>query len=102
MATVQVERFFSNKQRIMIFLRKSFKKNNFIFAADIQTLLGIKKSYVSSLLSELEVEGLIARKEIGRQKGIQLTKPGFDITQEGFQLMLDDDEDLLLKSFKLN
>ena len=102
MATVQVERFFSNKQRIIIFLRKSYKKHVFVYASDIEILLAIKKSYVSSLLSELEAEGLIIRKEIGRTKGIQLTNMGFEVAQEGFRLMLDEEEDDLLKSLNLN
>ncbi|MFX0178510.1 MAG: helix-turn-helix transcriptional regulator [Candidatus Hodarchaeota archaeon] len=80
----------NNKQKIIFFVRKESLINNLIYSEDIQEYLGIKKSYASSLLTELESEGLIQRELIGRRKKIILTKTGRKITNLCFRMILSD------------
>lgn len=73
-------KFFTNKQRILIFLWSNQNVN--VYSEDIQDLLGIHKSYASTLLTELEHEGLIIRERNGRKKVICLTENGFKMVDD--------------------
>ena len=66
--------FLTNEQKIVFFLWSKYFDNCNIFSEDVQRLLNIKKSYASSLLSELEKSGKIYREDFGIKKRIYLTE----------------------------
>ncbi len=101
MAINQYTDFFSNKQKILIYLRKFYRSNIEIFSHNIQEELGIKKSYTSTMLIELESEGFIKRVPIDKRKRIFLTENGYRITQSSFQEILTQNEITVLRKAKL-
>lgn len=72
--------FFTNKQRILFFLRKRSSSMTLVFSCDIQKFLSIGKSYASSLLSELEEAGYISREIYDTRKRLFLTEEGMRLT----------------------
>lgn len=69
-----------------------------VYSVLIQTELNIKKSYTSSLLSELENDKIIKRIKEGKKKRIELTQKGFEETRKGLLLMLTDNEIMALQN----
>ncbi len=95
--------FFNNKQRILAFLRRNYINSKYIYSQDIQKELGIKKSYASSLISELERENLVKRDKEGKRKKICLTKKGNKFILFYLRKVLSDIEvNLLHKKVKFN
>jgi len=78
--TLDYLEFFTNKQRIVFFLRKRSDSLIPVFSCHIQQYLGIGKSYASSLLSELEDLGYICRKARDNRKHLFLTEEGIKLT----------------------
>lgn len=72
-----VESFFTNKQRILLLLGSNYYKP--FYSEHIQEELGIKKSYASTLLTELERENKIRREIVDKRKRIFLTEYGFKL-----------------------
>ena len=83
---------FTNKQRILFFLRKKSDSLIPVFSSDIQQILCIRKSYASSLLSELEDSGFIYRKAYGNRKSLFLTVEGIGLTSFALLSCLTDTE----------
>lgn len=72
---------FSNKQRVLFFIRKLQLDEILVYSKNIQEYLGIGKSYASNIIAELERERLIYRKVSGKWKRIYLTERGFKISK---------------------
>ncbi|MFW9896260.1 MAG: hypothetical protein ACFFD7_10690 [Candidatus Thorarchaeota archaeon] len=56
--------------------------NSVIFSREIESYFAIKKSFVSSLLSCLEHDGLISRNQVGKKKEIVITDAGKAVIKE--------------------
>jgi len=71
--------------------------SNSVYSKDIQYFLGIKKSYASQLISELEEDGFIYREVIGKWKRIYLTEEAKQLIQSSILELLSEKESQTIK-----
>lgn len=84
--------------KILSLVYRNTIRDMFTYSKDIENKFNIKKSFISSLLSELEQDGLIYRESSGKRKKISITEMGISkIKKCIFQLLSDEEIQILSK-----
>lgn len=65
--------------KVLSFVNRYTNNQLPVFSKNIENRFGIKKSYVSSILTELEHDALIFRKSEGKSKKIFITSQGISV-----------------------
>ena len=81
----------SNKLKVLFYIRKF--EDEVVYATKIKQRFNIKNdSYVAEIISQLEAEGYIYRKEMDGYKPIYLTETGKAILSNLIEFILKEDE----------
>jgi len=78
--------------KILSFLYKRGRLGLETYSKDIEIKFGIKKSFVSSLLKDLETDKLIHRTINGKRKRILITKIGISIIKHCIYTLLAEED----------
>lgn len=84
----------SDKYGLKLFIKvlSLIKRNSPIISKDIEFSFNIKKSFVSSILSSMEKDGLILREKNGKEKKVYITKLGLSVIKESVWQLLTEKE----------
>ena len=89
------------KGKILSYLKRNKDKKPAIYSKDIEKEFSIKKSFISTLLKDLENSGLIYREPEGKRKKIIISEKGLDTIKKNMYILCSDEEKQVLEAVKL-